>query len=246
MHRVSGPPEGGVQSRRATWLELFFDLIFVAAVAQVGRPLHSEYSFAALLRYGFLFFLIWWAWLGHTLYSTRFDTDDLIQRVMTLVQMFAVAVMAANAGEALDSRSAAGFGAACAGMRIILVLQYLRARSIEKSKRLTNHHAGRFGLAAAMWIAAAFLGAPLRFWIWGEAVLLDIGTTVLSSRHEKALPLHPEHLPERFGLFTIILMGESLVAIMRGIENQEYWRTCGFRSVLRHSAGVCVLVVAFR
>jgi low temperature requirement protein LtrA len=218
-----GSTEGGVRGRRATWLELFFDLIFVAAVAQVGRPLHSDYSFAALSRYGFLFFLIWWAWLGHTVYSTRFDTDDLTQRVLTLLQMFAVAVMAANAGEALDSRSAAGFGAAYAGMRVILVLQYLRARSIEKSKRLTNHHALGFGLAAGFWIIAAFLGAPLRFWIWGVAVVLDIGTTVLSSRHEEALPPHPEHLPERFGLFTIILMGESLVAIMRGIESQEYW-----------------------
>ena len=97
--------------RRATWLELFFDLIFVAAVAQVGSPLHTSYSFVALARYAFLFFLIWWAWLGHTLYSTRFDTDDPVQRALTLVQMFTVAVMAANAGEALDSRSAAGFGA---------------------------------------------------------------------------------------------------------------------------------------
>jgi len=218
-----GFAEGGVHGRRATWLELFFDLIFVAAVAQVGRPLHADYSFAALLRYGFLFFLIWWAWLGHTFYSTRFDTDDLIQRVLTLLQMFAVAVMAANAGEALDSRSAAGFGAAYAGMRIILVLQYLRAQSIEKSKRLTHHHAVGFGLAAGLWMVAAFLSAPLRFWVWGAAVLLDIGTTVLSSQHEKDLPPHPEHLPERFGLFTIILMGESLVAIMRGIESQEYW-----------------------
>src|SRR5215470_1394626 len=161
-------PANSAAGRRATWLELFFDLIFVAAVAQVGGPLHLNYSFVALARYAFLFFLIWWAWLGHTLYSTRFDTDDPVQRALTLVQMFTVAVMAANAGEALDSRSAAGFGAACAGMRIILVLQYLRARSIEKSKRLTNHHAVGFGLAAALWIAAAFLGAPLRFWIWGE------------------------------------------------------------------------------
>lgn len=213
----------GTAGRRATWLELFFDLIFVAAVAQVGNPLHATYSFAALARYAFLFFLIWWAWLGHTLYSTRFDTDDPVQRALTLVQMFTVAVMAANAGEALDSRSAAGFGAAYAAMRVVLVLQYVRARSVEKSRRLTNRYAAGFGLAASLWLVAAFLDAPERFWIWGIALFVEIATPLLSRRHDHELPPHPEHLPERFGLFTIILMGESLVAIMRGIESQETW-----------------------
>jgi low temperature requirement protein LtrA len=64
--------------RRVTWMELFFDLIFVAAVAEVGSPLRADYSGTGLLRYSFLFVLIWWAWSGHTLYSTRFDHDDLI------------------------------------------------------------------------------------------------------------------------------------------------------------------------
>jgi low temperature requirement protein LtrA len=57
-----------------------------------------------LLRFAPHFVLIWWAWTGHTVFSTGFDTDDLIQRGLTLVQMFAVAVMAANANDALDSR----------------------------------------------------------------------------------------------------------------------------------------------
>jgi hypothetical protein len=220
------PSANSAAGRRATWLELFFDLIFVAAVAQVGAPLHANYSFVALARYAFLFFLIWWAWLGHTLYSTRFDTDDSVQRVLTLVQMFTVTVMAANASEALNSRSAAGFGAAYAVMRIILVLQYVRARRVERSKRLTNYYAAGFGLAALLWLVAAFLNAPERFWIWGAALAVEIATPIFCADHDHELPPHPEHLPERFGLFTIILMGESLVAIMRGkalafLENDD-------------------------
>ena len=89
---------------RVTWMELFFDLIFVAAVAEVGAPLATDYSRAGLLRYGFLFVLIWWAWSGHTLYSTRFHHDDLVQRMLILIQCFIAAVMAANAKDALDSR----------------------------------------------------------------------------------------------------------------------------------------------
>ena len=80
-----------------------------------GRtPLATDYSVAGLLRYGFLFLLIWWAWNGHSTFSTRFDTDDVVQRVLTLVQIFVVAVMAVNAKDALDSRSSAGFAAAYA------------------------------------------------------------------------------------------------------------------------------------
>jgi len=74
--------------------------------------LRADYSWSGLLRYSFLFVLIWWAWSGHTLYSTRFDHDDLVQRGLILLQCFIAAVMAANAKEALDSRSSAGFGAA--------------------------------------------------------------------------------------------------------------------------------------
>ena len=133
------------RDRRVTWMELFFDLIFVAAVAEVGAPLTTDYSWPGLLRYGFLFVLIWWAWSGHTLYSTRFDHDDLVQRVLILLQCFIAAVMAANAKEALDSRSSAGFGAAYAGMRIVLVT---RARRVPETKELTTRYAIGFGAAA--------------------------------------------------------------------------------------------------
>jgi low temperature requirement protein LtrA len=75
--------------RRATWMELFFDLIFVAAVAEVGAPLATEYNLAGLLRRAFLFVLIWWAWNGHTLYSTGVFALHL-HRVVLVVGLLAV------------------------------------------------------------------------------------------------------------------------------------------------------------
>src|SRR5207302_1471637 len=86
------------------------------------------------------FVLIWWAWTGHTVFSTRFDTDDMIQPGLTLVQMFAVAAMAANAKDALDSRSSAGFAAAYAAMRFILVAQYCRARQVPHARPLATRY----------------------------------------------------------------------------------------------------------
>ena len=194
--------------RRVTWMELFFDLIFVAAVAEVGSPLRADYSWPGLLRYSFLFVLIWWAWSGHTLYSTRFDHDDLVQRGLILLQCFIAAVMAANAKEALDSRSSAGFGAAYAGMRIVLVLQYVRARRLLETRELTTRYAIGFGTAALLWIISALLDAPERYWVWALALAVDFLTPWLAVKHSMKFPPDAAHFPERFGLFTIILLGE--------------------------------------
>jgi low temperature requirement protein LtrA len=81
--------------------------VFVAAGAQVGTPLLTDYSFAGLGRSIVLLLVIWWAWSGHAIDATRFDPDDGVQRVLTLMQMVAVIFMAANAEQGLDSGTGA-------------------------------------------------------------------------------------------------------------------------------------------
>jgi low temperature requirement protein LtrA len=236
----------GEAGRKVTWLELFFDLIFVAAVAQVAEPLRDHYSLVGLLRFAPLFVLIWWAWTGHAVFSTRFDTDDVVQRGLTLVQMFAVAAMAANAKEALDSRSSAGFAAAYAAVRLILVAQYFRARHVPGAQPLAMRYLVGHGIAALLWLTSAFVPAPGRFWIWGIAFAIDLGTPWLAVRHSVKIPPDATHLPERFGLFTLILLGESIVAVMRGMESQEDWTPSAlsnlvvvFRRVARRMPWIC-------
>jgi low temperature requirement protein LtrA len=211
------------QSRRASWLELFFDLIFVAAVAQVSVPLSTDYTVHGLGRYALMFFLIWWAWLGHTMYSSRFDSDDILHRVLTFIQMFAAAAMAANAKAAFDSRDSAGFVAAYAVLRTVQSVQYLRARRLRETRRLTTLYAAGTGVAAVAWAVAAAIPIPARFYVWTVALLVDLSTPWIAARYTHKFPPHPEHLPERFGLFTIILLGESVAAVMRGMESQETW-----------------------
>jgi low temperature requirement protein LtrA len=226
MRRFATPVRvrwSGEVGRKVTWLELFFDLIFVAAVSQVAAPLRHDYTAAGLIRFAPLFVLIWWAWAGHTVFSTRFDTDDGVQRGLTLLQIFAVAAMAANAKEALDSRASAGFAAAYAGVRVILVLQYGRARRIRDARTLTTIYLVGHGSAALLWLLSALVPPPLRFWVWAVAFAVDLGTPWFALRHSVAIPPDAAHLPERFGLFTLILLGESVVAVMQGMESHDDW-----------------------
>ena len=155
-------PANSGNHRRVTWMELFFDLIFAAAVAQVGAPLSTDYTRVKPVRYTFLFILIWLAWSGHTLYCTRFDTDDLVQRVLVLLQSFIAAVMAANAKDALDSTSSAGFGAAYAGMRSSLRDNIAR-KSSAGDPRLTTRFAAGYAIAAVFWIVSSMSPLPARY-----------------------------------------------------------------------------------
>jgi low temperature requirement protein LtrA len=213
----------GEAGRRVSWLELFFDLIFVAAVAQVAEPLREHYTLGGIVRFATLFALIWWAWTGYTVFATRFDSDDGVQRLLTLVQMFVVAAMAANAEDELHSRSAAGFTAAYAVLRLVLVAQYFRARHLPEARSLTTRHVVGHGVAAAMWLASAFVPAPGRFVLWTAAFVIDLGTPWVALPHTVRLPPDPAHLPERFGLFTLILLGEAVIAVMHGMKSQEEW-----------------------
>jgi low temperature requirement protein LtrA len=224
IHPVALRSEQGFEhGRKVTWLELFFDLVFVAAVAQAATHLRDDYSSTGLLRFALLFLLIWWAWLGHTTFSTRFDTDDVVQRGLTAVQLFLVAVMAVNATGPLDSRDSAGFAAAYSLMRLVLAGQFLRARCVQRARALTTRYAASCGVAAALWLTSAFLDAPARFAVWALALTIDIGTPLVSTRHLVDVPHDAAHLPERFGLFSIILLGESMAAVMTGMGHQEYW-----------------------
>jgi low temperature requirement protein LtrA len=223
---------GSATDRKVTWLELFFDLVFVAAVSQVAEPLREHYTVAELTRFAPLFLLIWWAWTGRAVFSTRFDTDDWIQRTLTFLEMFAVAVMAANARDSLASRSSAGFAAAYAGVRMVLLVHYLRAHGVHEARGLTRSYLVGHGLAAVLWLASALMPVDTRLATWVVACIIDLGTPWAAVDHSVRVPPHPAHLPERFGLFTLILLGESVVAVMKGIESQETWSVPAASSAL--------------
>ena len=225
--------------RRPGWTELFFDLVFAAAIAQLSGPLSQDYSVYGITRFAFLLALIFLAWFGYTTFSTQFAVDDLVERALIVAQVFLVAVMAANAAEMLGSRDAAGFGAAYGGVRAILALQYARVMPCPEAGRFVRQRIVGLFVAALFWAGSALLPAPQRYAGWGVALLIDFGNSWPASRSTSASPPGATHFPERFGLLTIILLGEFVVSVMRGIESQMDW------SFLAASAAVLSLALGF-
>ncbi|MCK2212539.1 low temperature requirement protein A [Actinomadura sp. ATCC 31491] len=199
--------------RRATWLELLYDLVFVVAVAELADVLAG----GGLLAYVGLFVPVWWAWAGYVFYANRFDTDDVSHRLLALPQILAVAAMAASVGD-LEERSGL-FAVAYVAARLLLVVAYLRAgRHVPEARPLTVRYAAGFAVAALGWLASLAVEPPQRYAFWAVAMVVDLATPLLTRRHQGKLPPQTEHLPERFGLFVVIVLGEVVAAVVTGLK----------------------------
>lgn len=224
------------EHRHATWLELFYDLVFVVAVSQIAHYLNEDVSIKGFLGFVFLFIPIWWAWIGTTFYANRFDSDDIKHRLLTGLQMLAVAAVAVNIHDGLG-KSSAGFAVAYAVTRLALILEYLRViKHIPQARGLAKYYSVGFSVGAVLWLVSAFVPIPIRFVVWGLALAIDFSTGMTAKRFQVALLPHPEHLPERFGLFTIIVLGEAIIAVVNGVSEQEW----DLQSAISAMFGFCI------
>lgn len=205
-----------VGERHSSWLELFFDLCFVAAVAALASDLHGDPTPGGVLRFAGLFVPVWWAWMGFTWYATAFDTDDAIFRVAMLGAMLAVIGLAASVGSVRNGE-ATGFVVAYAAMKLLLAALYFRARRYATAVRAycTRYGAGN-ALGAAVWLSSLFVPPPVRYGVWALATLILMTSPVLAVRSYSGQPYDAMHIPERYGLFTLIVLGESIVAVSAG------------------------------
>lgn len=227
--------ESAEEHRHATWLELFYDLVFVVAVSQVAHNLSADVSLSGFFGFAFLFMPIWWAWIGTTLYANRFDTDDVGYRLLTGVQMLAVAALAVNVHHALGE-SSIGFALSYAAGRAVLVFEYLRVASyIAPARQLATRFASGFALAATLWLVSAFVPIPLRFGFWALGLVVDFATPIIARQSQVGLLPHTEHLPERFGLFTLIVLGEAIIAVVDGVAEQKWDLQSAIAAVLGFS-----------
>lgn len=204
--------------RRVTWLELFSDLIFVVAIGQLATRLYNDFSWIGLAKFSVLLIIVWWAWVGQTFYSTRFDSDDFFHRVLTMIQMFFVAALSLQIGRGFEGDSHL-FALCYALVRGVLIYEYLRVgRHVPAVRPLTNGYAIGFSTAVALWCISALVPPPYRFVLWGAALITDYLTPTLLVRLTHLAPPHASHVPERFGLFTLIVIGESVLSVVSGMQ----------------------------
>jgi low temperature requirement protein LtrA len=229
----------GEETRHATWLELFFDLIFVVVVAQLANRLTHGIRVMGLVSFVALFLPVWWSWIGTTFYATLFvAADDLLYRLLTVVQMCAAAAMAITVRDGFGA-TATGFALSYAVVRAILVVQYVRTgRHIRDARPLTDRFVRGFGLATVIWVFSIFLPAPARFAICGIGLAIDIATPLFAGRLHTAIAPDDTHLPERFGQFTLIVLGEGVTAVILGIGKQRL-------GILEAMSAACALLMAF-
>lgn len=217
--RIRQPDEG---ERPTSWLEFFFDLVFVVAIDQVARRLQHGVTGQGAIVYFALYAPIWWAWVGFVLYTDRFGTDDISDRFLTLLQIGAVLVIAAAASEATSDRAPA-FAAAYGAFRLILAVRYATAAHyVHEARRECAREATGFALAALIWIASAAVPSPWRFWMWAAALVVDLLTPFASPHLHQIVPPDAGHIEERFGTFINISLGEGFVAVVEAMRDQPW------------------------
>ena len=210
------------RDRASSPLELLFDLTFVVAiaqaVAQLAHGIEEGEAVAALLPFALTFFAIWWAWMNFTWFSSGYDNDDALYRVTTMVQMVGVLILGSGIPAAFHDGDYATLTFGYFVMRLGLITQWARAAvSDPEHRRGAVRTIVGYGTLQAGWVARLLIDEP-----WGTAVSLVLIVLELS------VPLwaaragdpgwNPGHIAERFGLFTIILLGESVLAAMTGFQ----------------------------
>jgi low temperature requirement protein LtrA len=217
------PPELTTdEERTASRLELFFDLAFVLVVAELAISLREDLTLPGGLRFAGLFTLVWWSWVSFTLYANRFDHDDVVYRLYKLAGMAAVIGMAASAAEATGERFGVFVGCQLV-LRATLFLQYQRAyRHVPAARPIVRLYLAGAGAGALLWAVSLLVPRPAAFALWAGAVLVEALVPLLATRHSTDVPLHVEHLPERFALFVILVLGESVAGIAHGLADADW------------------------
>jgi low temperature requirement protein LtrA len=211
------------EHRSATVLELFFDLCFVVAVAQAASALHHEVAADhvgdGVVGYAMVFFAIWWAWMNFTWFASAYDTDDVAYRLTTLVQIAGALILAAGVPDAMDGSDFAVITFGYVVMRLAMVTQWLRAAAADPPHR---HSSLRFAAGIALvqlgWVLRLLLPEGLGM---ASFLVLAAAELVVPILAERAAPTtwHPQHIAERYGLFTLIVLGECVLASTLAIQS---------------------------
>ena len=230
LRRMSGrdPHE---PNRVATPLELLFDLTFVVAfgiaASEFARMLAEGHVGSGLTSFVFATFAICWAWINFTWFASAYDTDDWVYRLMTMLQMVGVIILALGIppvyasidhGEHVDNRlMVAGYVV----MRIALVAQWIRAATQDPDRRTgCLKYAAAITVAQIGWIGIiiAQTSVPVTFLLVAVMTAVELSAPWLIETRSGSTRWHAHHIAERYGLLTIIALGEGVIGTVASIS----------------------------
>eukprot|EP00935_MAST-01C_sp_MAST-1C-sp1_P001454 g1454.t1 len=198
------------EERAMTPTECFWDLLFVLPLQQfftlnvIDAPTFGLYVL--------LYMALFNCWIGEAMYNTRFDTDDVLSRFMTAVQMVGVAGMGSGItkGAIADDHT---FQLFYVLVRLVLIFKYLRAaRSIPAARKLITGLMAGFGSALVLWVVAAFLPRSARLTCCAVGILIEYATPFLL--FPWMISVNPGHIFERFASFTVLTLAGNLFSVM--------------------------------
>jgi low temperature requirement protein LtrA len=204
----------GREPRRASWIEVFFDLMFAAAISQLAGAFQDHPELATLGRFAFFFVPVWWLWVQFSFYADRHESDDATHRGAFLAAIILSAGLAASASRAV-SGDPTGFVIAFAAMRGLQLLLYARARKyLPATRSLYGRYLIFFGAGGAFWLASIAAGGPVRYALWAAGLAADAAGALGMLSPRRHVPVNTWHLIERFQLFVLIVLGASVVRLI--------------------------------
>lgn len=220
--------------RRTSWAELLSDLAYTAIVMQLAMRLTTSLDGTNLLEFLLLYIPVWWLWNGQTHYATRFENDDdVVHVLLNAAQLIGLFILAASISKATEERSTV-YALAYVSVRAILLIDYGRAWwYIPEARPFIRVIVAGFSISILIWIGSIWVEPPYRYGLWALALLIELGTPLTSGgKLHVDFPPDVRHLPERYGLFTLLVLGQAVTGVVTGLSSSTFFPNTILAAVL--------------
>jgi low temperature requirement protein LtrA len=212
--RIAAPMR---RDARVMPLELFFDLVFVLALTQCSALMAEQPTWKGLAKGVLVLAVLWWAWVGYAWLTSVVDPEAWLVRTTMFAAMAALLIVALAVPEAFGDLALL-FACAYAFVRVAhIALFVIIGRDDPAFLRSTIGLGIGTAVGFSLLVGASFADGVLQGLLWAIALALDVGEPFVFG--SEGWHLEPGHFAERHGLFVIIALGESIVAIGIGAEH---------------------------
>jgi len=211
-HHITAKTE--LEQRQASWSELFFDLGFVAIIAQLTYMIiDGPKDLVAVLTFILLSYITFWAWGRQTIIKNILPKEDTVTRMMIIAQTFCALIASIFVSTAIGS-GAVGFALGIFGVKIILIGSIYYGYKLSPEHRPDDHSVNyAFFVSALLWFVSIFLPLFGAVMLWIIAQVIEAAAPYITTKNTDVIKLNKFHLPERLGLFVMLVIGESLIVI---------------------------------